>query len=97
MLMGSEGNVPLGRAAMLMSSPLGVQVSPGYAARAHARLAQRLHGASVDEAMKDALCAEEVLCGDQSPVNVLRKETDAFGQPLPGAPHTATLRTPTSC
>ena len=44
--------------------------------------------------MKDALRAEEVLCGDESPVHILRKDTDAFGQPLPGAPHAITLRTP---
>jgi hypothetical protein len=44
--------------------------------------------------MKDALRAEDVLCGDESPVNMLRKDTDAFGRPLPGAPHAVTLRTP---
>jgi transposase len=93
-LLGSEGNVPVERTAMLMDSLLGVQVSPGFVARAHARLAQRLDAAGFDTAMKQALRAEEVLCGDESPVNVLRKDTDAFGQSLPGAPHAITLRTP---
>jgi transposase len=93
-LLGSEGNVPVERAAMLVSSLLGVEVSPGFVARAHARLAERLDAAGFDEAMKDALRAEDVLCGDESPVNVLRKDTDAFGRPLPGVPHALTLRTP---
>jgi len=93
-LLGSEGNVPVERAALLMNSLLGVQVSPGFVARAHARLAERLATAGFDTAMREALRAEAVLCGDESPVHVLRKDTDAFGRPLPGAPHAITLRTP---
>ena len=93
-LLGSEGNVPVERTAMLMNSLFGVEVSPGFVARAHARLAEGLAAAGFDAAMKDALRAEEVLCGDESPVHVLRKDTDAFGRPLPGAPHAITLRTP---
>ena len=93
-LLGSEGNVPVERAARLIGSLLGTEVSPGFVARAHARLAEHLQAAGFDEAMKDALRAEEVLCGDESPVHVLRKDTDAFGRPLPGAPHAVTLRTP---
>lgn len=93
-LLGSEGNVPVERAARLIGSLLGVEVSPGFVARAHARLAEHLQAAGFDEAMRDALRAEEVLCGDESPVLVLRKDTDTFGRPLPGAPHAVTLRTP---
>ncbi|MBM9506884.1 hypothetical protein [Actinacidiphila acididurans] len=57
------------RTATLMNSLLGVKVSSGFVARA--RLAERLAAAGFDEAMEDALCAGEVLCGDESPVHVL--------------------------
>jgi transposase len=93
-LLGSEGNVPVERTALLIESLLGVRVSPGFVARAHARLAERLEAAGFDTAMREALRAEEVLCGDESPVHVLRKDCDTFGRPLPGAPHAVTIRTP---
>jgi uncharacterized coiled-coil protein SlyX len=93
-LLGSEGNVPVERTALLINSLLAVEVSPGFVARAHARLAERLAATGFDAAMKQALRAEDVLCGDESPVHVLRKDTDTFGRPLPGAPHAITLRTP---
>ncbi|WP_326828441.1 transposase [Streptosporangium sp. NBC_01810] len=47
-----------------------------------------------DEAMKAALQGEDVLCVDETPVNVLRKNTDESGQPLPGQPHIVSVRTP---
>ena len=93
-LLGSEGNVPVERTALLIHFLLGVPVSPGFVARAHARLAERLEAAGFDAAMKESLRAEEVLCGDESPVHVLRKDLDTFGRPLPGAPHAVTIRTP---
>jgi transposase len=93
-LLGSGGNVPVERTASLMAQLFGIEVSTGFVARAHARMSERLERAGFDAAMKDALRAEEVLCGDESPVNVLRKDTDAFGRPLPGAPHAVTIRTP---
>ncbi|MDT3446983.1 transposase, partial [Pseudofrankia sp. BMG5.37] len=71
-LLASEGNVPVERAAMVIDALLGVPVSAGFVARANARLAEDLEAAGFDEAMKAALRAEPVLCGDESPVNVLR-------------------------
>jgi hypothetical protein len=67
-LLGSEGNVPAERTAMLMESLLGAPVSAGFVARAHERLAGRLEAAGFDTAMKAALRAEQVLCADETPV-----------------------------
>jgi hypothetical protein len=94
-LLGAEGNVPVERVAMLMDALYGVPVSAGFVARAADRLAQRLDQAGFDQAMTAALRAEQVLCGDESPVNVLRNDTDPdTGGQVPGAPHAVTLRTP---
>ena len=71
-LLGSEGNVPVERTATLMGALLGAPVSPGFVARAHERIAQRLEAAGFDAAMKSALRAEPVLCADETPVNVMR-------------------------
>jgi transposase len=93
-LLASEGNVPAERTAMVMEALLGTRVSPGLVAKAHQRLAGKL-AAGFDEAMRAALRAEKVLCGDESPVNVLRKDTDPdTGQDKAGSPHVVTLRTP---
>ena len=54
-LLSSEGNVPVERAAALMEALLGTPVSSGFVARALARLADRLRAAGFDEAMKDVL------------------------------------------
>ena len=93
-LLSSEGNVPVERTAALMEALLGTPVSSGFVARALARLAQRLQAAGFDEAMKDALQAEEVLCGDETPANVVSKDTGPDGAVVPGAPHAVTIRTP---
>lgn len=94
-LLGSEGNVPVERTAMLIDVLLGVEVSTGFVARAAERLAGKLDVAGFDEAMKAALRAEEVLCGDESPVNVLTNDlNENSSQPVAGAPHAVTLRTP---
>ncbi len=93
-LLSSEGNVPVERTAALMEALLGAPVSSGFVARALARLAGRLAAAGFDAAMKDALQAEDVLCGDETPANVITKDTDEHGETLPGAPHAVTLRTP---
>lgn len=93
-LLGSAGHVPVERTAMLMEALLGTRVSTGFVARAHERLAEALAAAGFDEAMRDALAAEPVLCGDETPVNVARKDTDEQGQPVPGSPHVVCLRTP---
>jgi transposase len=96
-LLGSEGNVPVERTAMLLEALLGVEVSTGFVARAASRLADKLNTAGFDEAMTAALRAEDVLCGDESPVNVLANDLDnATGEPVAGAPHAVTLRTPDS-
>jgi transposase len=94
-LLGSEGTVPVQRTAMLMHTLLGVEVSTGFlgfVARAAQRLADKLDKDGFDQAMKAALRAEEVLCGDQSPVNVLENDLDATGEQVAGAPHAVTLR-----
>ncbi|WP_374212913.1 transposase, partial [Frankia sp. CiP3] len=93
-LLGSEGNVPVERTAMLLEALLGAPVSAGFVARAHERLAEALAVAGFDDAMKTALRAEDVLCGDETPVNVLRTDTGEDGRPKPGAPHVVDLRTP---
>ncbi|SNQ50411.1 transposase [Frankia canadensis] len=95
-LLASEANVPVERAARVIAGLLGVEVSAGFVARANARLAQDLEAAGFDEAMKAALRAEPVLCGDESPVNVLRRDLDeATGTVLSGTPHLLVIRTPT--
>ncbi|GAA5119482.1 hypothetical protein GCM10025762_37400 [Haloechinothrix salitolerans] len=68
MLLGSEGNVPVERTAMLIHSLLGVEASTGFVARAAERLADKLDATGFDEAMKAALRGEDALCGDESPV-----------------------------
>jgi len=93
-LLSSEGNVPVERTAALMEALLGTPVSSGFIARALARLAQRLQAAGFDAAMKAALQAEDVLCGDETPANVITKDTDEHGETVPGAPDAETLRTP---
>jgi transposase len=95
-LLASEGNMPVERAAMVIDALLGVPVSSGFVARANARLAADLDAAGFDEAMKAALRAEPVLCGDESPVNVVRRDLDeATGTVLSGTPHLLVVRTPT--
>ncbi len=92
-LLGSEGNVPAERTAMLMSALLGAPVSAGFVARAHERLAGRLEAAGFGEAMKTALRAEEVLCADETPVSVIRN-AGRDGKVMAGSPHVVTIRTP---
>jgi transposase len=92
-LVGSEGNVPVERTAMLMSTLLGVPVSAGFVARAHERLAQRLEAAGFDPAMKAALGAEPVVCADETPVSLIRNSA-GDGTVLAGSPHVVTVRTP---
>jgi len=93
-LLVSAGNVPVERTAMLMAAMLGSPVSTGFVARAHARFADRLQQAGFDQAMRAALAAEPVLCADETPVNIARKDTDEHGEPVPGAPQVSTVRTP---
>ncbi len=70
-------------------------VSAGFVARANERLAQGLQDAGFDEAMKAARRAEPMLCGDESPVNVLRRDLAGdTGTVLSGSPHLFVIRTP---
>lgn len=93
-LLASAGNVPVARTAMLMAALLSSPVSTGFVARAHERFASRLEQADFDVAMRCALAAEPVLCGDETPVNIAHRDTDEHGEPVPGAPHVVTVRTP---
>ena len=92
-LLSSEGNVPVERTAMLMEALLGTPVSAGFVARAHERLAQRLEQAGFDAAMEAALRAEQALCADETPVNLIRN-TGEDGTVAAGSPHVVTVRTP---
>jgi transposase len=92
-LLASEGNVPLERTALLINALLGVAVSSGFVARALERFAQRLDAARFDDAMITALRAEDVLCADETPANVV-STTDEHEAPVAGSPHALTVRTP---
>jgi transposase len=93
-LLASQGNVPIERTAQLMEALAGVAVSTGFVARALERFAQRLAEAGFDDAMKTALRAEDVLCADETPTNVVGTDTDAHGEPVAGSAHAVTVRTP---
>ena len=94
-VLAGEGNVPVERAAMLIEALLGVSVSTGFVARAAERVAHRLEAAGFDAAIRNALRAEDVLLGDETPVNVAFKACDPeTGAPVPGAEHVVTVRTP---
>ena len=55
--------------------------------------AMLLETAGFDAAMKAALRAEQALCADETPVNVIRN-TGADGTVAAGSPHVVTVRTP---
>jgi hypothetical protein len=93
-LLASEGNVPIERTAMLMEALLGVPVSSGFVGRALERLAQRLAAAGFDDAMTTALRAQDVLCADETPTNVVSTDTDEHGQSVAGSAYVVTVRTP---
>ena len=75
-----------------MAALLGSPVSTGFLARVNERFAQRLDAVGFDDAMRSALATEPVVCGDETPVNVARKDTGEDGKPVPGAPHVVTVR-----
>ena len=93
-LLPNEGNVPVERTATVIEALLGVPVSAGFVARALERLAQRLQAAGFDEAMKAALRAEPVMCGDETPVNIVHPDTGQHGEVVPGAPHVSRFADP---
>ena len=76
-----------------MAALLGTPVSTGFVARAHERFADLLAEAGFDDAMIAALRAEDVLCADETPVNVV-DNIDGDGEPVDGSPHVVTVRTP---
>ena len=92
-LLASQGNVPVEASAALMAALLGSPVSTGFVARAHERFAHTLEQAGFDAAMIAALRAEDVLCADETPVNVV-SNTEPDGQPAQGSPHVVAVRTP---
>jgi len=92
-LPSSQGNVPVEATARMMEALLGAKVSTGFVARAHERLAQALAGAGFDDAMVAARRAEDVLCADETPVNVV-DNVDDDGGVATGSPHVVTIRTP---
>lgn len=92
-LLASQGNVPVEATAGLMAALLGTPVSTGFVARAHERFADMLTAAGFDEAMIAALRAEDVLCADETPVNVVTN-VDDDGEPADGSPHVVAVRTP---
>ncbi len=78
--------MPVERTAMLMEALLGAPVSAKFVApRAPARLAERWRLlTSSPSAFKDALNAQDVLCGDETPINIAFKDLDERGGPVPG-------------
>jgi transposase len=85
-LLASEGNVPIERSARLMETLLGVPVSSGFVARALQRFAQRLGASGFDDAMKTALRAEDVLCGDETPTTTASAPSTPSTPPSPTTP-----------
>jgi hypothetical protein len=82
------------RTATLMESLLAAPVSTAFVALAQKRFADGLQSGGLDEAMGSALRAEAVLCGDETPVNLLDDSLDENGAATTGAAHVVTLRTP---
>ncbi len=94
-LLSGYGNVPAERTAHLIAMLLGMPVSPGFVDKASSRLDERLQEAGFDEAMQAALAEEPVLGADETPVNVLAKDTDPeTGEPETGSPHVLIIRPP---
>lgn len=83
-LLCSEGNVPIEQAAMLIEALLGVPVAAGFG-RPRPGTGRRAAGAGrVRCGMRDTLRADDVLCGDETPVNVAFKDIDpATGELVP--------------
>jgi transposase len=101
--------VPAERSAQLIGMLLGTEVSAGWVDKAVARVSAQLGRAGFDDAMTEALAAEDVLAADETPVNVLDKtrlpapaagedrEADPEekdGKTAAGAPHVLIVTTP---
>ena len=94
-LLTAFGNVPPERAAHLISMLLRMPVSPGFVDKAQERLDRRLRDAGFDGAMREALAREPALAADESPVNVLTRDTDPeTGEPVSGSAQVMVIRTP---
>jgi hypothetical protein len=70
-LFTAYGNVPLERAASLIGTLLGADVSAGWIDKASARLSAMLGKAGLDEVMLAAPAARDVLTADETPVSVM--------------------------
>ena len=105
-LLACYGNVPPERAALVVGMLLGVPVSAGWVDKAAARVSAQLERAGFNAAMIAALTAEDVLAADETPVNVLDRDTMPPAAPeeakeekdgkaaAAGAPHVLIVRTP---
>ena len=68
---------------------------PGLRGPGQRRLDEKLQAAAFDDAMQAALADEPVLGADETPVNVLTRDTDPeTGEPEEGAPHVLIVRPP---
>lgn len=94
-LLAAFGNVPPERAAKLIGMLLRVPVSAGFVDKAQDRLDARLQDGGFDDAMQAALAEEPALAADESPVNVLTRDTEpSTGEPIPGSAQVMVIRTP---
>ena len=105
-LLSCFGNVPAERPARLIGMLTGQDVSSGWVDKAVARVDAGLRAAGLDEAMRAALAAEDVLGADETPVSVTDKtplpdpEPDGEADPedkekaAAGAPHVLIVTTP---
>lgn len=84
------------RAADMMSALLGVPVSTGYVSSCLARLDDALAAAGFEDALKAALCEQDVLGTDETPAPITASgaaaETARTGQDISN-PHVFTVRT----
>jgi transposase len=98
--LASQDVIGVGRAADMMSALLGVPVSTGYVSSCLARLDAALTAAGVEEALKAALCEQEVLGTDETPAPLTASgaaaEAAKTGEDISN-PHVFTVRTLCSC
>jgi hypothetical protein len=98
--LASQDVIGVERAADMMSALLGVEVSTGFVSRCLARLDAALVAAGFEDALKDALCAAEVLGTDETPAPVTASGAAAEAARTGGDisnPHVFTVRTMRSC
>jgi transposase len=89
-LLASTDVIGIERAADLMGALLKVPVSTGFVSRCLVRLDAALTAAGFEDALKDALCAADVLGTDETPAPLTTAAASAAGC---GNPHVYTVRT----